>query len=318
VLCLCSKSPHTPATRPDVRIAERAADSWGVLSVTELLACGLSRDGVSDRVIAGRLHRKYAGVYAVGHPNVPLEGEFLAAVKACGPGALLSHYAAAALYGLVKWDDRRIDVTVPGTSHRKHDGIRVHRTTTLDPTERRREQGVPTTSPARALLDLAATSGPRSLRRAVRQALATHKVNLRELADVLQRNPHRRGARKLATIVATGHVPTRSELEDVVLDLILNGGLTHPDVNEPMTIEGRKVIPDFRWPAQRLVVEADSRTWHDDPIARQDDAERQALLEAHGERVVRVTWAQAVTKPTQTLARLRKAGARSPGYPLAS
>ena len=71
------------------------------------------------------------------------------------------------------------------------------------------------------------------------------------------------------------------------------------------------MIPDFRWPDERLVVEADGAAWHDDRLAREDDAERQALLEASGERVVRVTWAQAVGRRAQTLERLRAAGAPS-------
>jgi very-short-patch-repair endonuclease len=76
-----------------------------------------------------------------------------------------------------------------------------------------------------------------------------------------------------------------------------------------VTIVGRRVVPDFRWPDQRLVVEADGAAWHSTQLAREDDAERQALLEAHGERVLRVTWAQALAEPAKTLARLRAAGA---------
>lgn len=114
--------------------------------------------------------------------------------------------------------------------------------------------------------------------------------------------------RRLAAIVAAG-VPTRSELEDATLDLLLRGGLAHPDVNRPLILSGRRVIPDFRWLAQRLVVEADGAAWHDNPLARADDAERQKLLEAHGERVVRVTWTQVISRPRQTLARIRAAGA---------
>ena len=79
--------------------------------------------------------------------------------------------------------------------------------------------------------------------------------------------------------------------------------------NMPLWIDGRRVVPDFRWPAERLIVEADSRTWHENPTARADDAERQALLEAHGERVLLVTWAQAVARPTETIRRIAAAGA---------
>ena len=123
----------------------------------------------------------------------------------------------------------------------------------------------------------------------------------------------RRGAHKHTRIVVTGPAPTRSELEDAVLDLILRGGLAHPDVNAPLVLAGRRVVPDFRWPQQHLVVEADGAAWHDNRLSREDDAERQALLEAHGERVLRVTWKQSITRPRETLSRIRAAGAPAAG-----
>ena len=70
------------------------------------------------------------------------------------------------------------------------------------------------------------------------------------------------------------------------------------------------MIPDFRWPELRLVVEADGAAWHDSKLAREDDAERQALLEAHGEHLLRVTWDQAVTRPAETVKRVVRAAAR--------
>ncbi len=147
------------------------------------------------------------------------------------------------------------------------------------------------------------------LRRAVREGIrAEGLVTPRELI-VAAMQPNRRGTANLRRILATGYTPTRSELEDAVLDLIVSGGLVVPDVNRPLTINGRRVIPDFRWPEQRLVIEADGAEWHDFRVAREDDAERQAILEAHGERVVRVTWDQAVRRQKQTLARLEAAGA---------
>jgi len=132
---------------------------------------------------------------------------------------------------------------------------------------------------------------------------------MRQLTEVLQRLRGRRGARELAAIVATGSAPTRSELEDAVLDLMLRNRLSHPDVNLALVLSGRRVIPDFRWREQRLVVEADGAAWHEHKLARENDAERRSILEAHGERVVRVTWDQAIVRPRQTLAPLRAAGA---------
>jgi very-short-patch-repair endonuclease len=298
-----------PDKRPDVLVARRAADQWGVLSLDELFACGLSRTEVRGRVRNGRLHLLHRGVYAVGHANVSLEGRFLAAVKACGPGAPLSHHSAAALWGFMQWEERYPEVTVVGTAPRAHPGLRIHRTTTLDRDDATRHRGIPVTSPARTLLDLAATLDHRPLRAATRRAQSLCRVNVRQLAAILARHRQRPGSARLARIIATGPAPTRSELEDVVLDVILRGALVHPDVNVPYYVEGRRTVPDFRWPEHRLVVEADGAAWHDNQLAREDDAERQALLEAHGERVLRVTWDQAIVRPGQTLSRIRAAGA---------
>jgi len=306
---LVSQGDEQLDTRPDRKVASRAAIEWSVLSVEELYACGLSHTAVFDRVQNGRLHPMYRGVYAVGHANPPLEGCFLAAVKACRPGALLSHHAAAAHWDYLPWDGRDPEVTVTGSATRSHRGIRVHRTLLLDARDRRHYRGIPVTSPARTLLDLAGTRiSDDRLRRAVREALALKRVTIAQLIEILTRLPHRRGARRLAAIVAAG-VPTRSELEDAALDLLLRGGLAHPDVNRPLTLSGRRVISDFRWPEQRLVLEADGAAWHDNPLAREDDAQRQAILEAHGERVVRVTWEQVVARPRPTFARVAAAGA---------
>ena len=135
----------------------------------------------------------------------------------------------------------------------------------------------------------------------------SHRVSVRQLFEIVDSQARRPGARRLRQVIASGAVPTRTELEDVVLDVILAAGLGRPDVNVPMILDGHRVIPDFRWPDRKLIVEAGSRTWHDNKLAREDDAERQAVLEAYGEHVVRVSWEQAVSNPTQTIRRLRSA-----------
>jgi hypothetical protein len=295
--------------QPDVRVARLAAREHGVVSLDELRACGLKREAVGVRVRNGRLHPLHRGVYAVGHARPTLEGLFLAAVKACGAGAVLSHFAAAVLWGLLVWDGRRVEVTVRGPGTRTHPRLRVHRTAHLEPEDIRVRYGIAVTSPARTLLDLASVLPYAQLRRAARQAQSLGLVTLGELVAVLQRPGPRRGRSKLARIVAAGPAPTRSELEDIVLDLLLGAGFERPDVNVPLVLGGRRVIPDFRWPGERLVVEADGAAWHDNPTAREDDAERQALLEAHGERVIRVTFEQAVARAAETRRRIGAAGA---------
>ena len=299
------------ARRPSTesRVAELAAESGGVLSIEELAGCGLSRLAVARRETRGLVHRRHQGVYAIGHTAISREAEWLAAVKACRPHGILSHYSAAAHWGFVEWDDRKPEVTVPGPGTRCHAGIRVHRSKTLERRDWLTRNGIPVTSPARTLLDLASQLSYNPLRRAVREAMADRRVDVRQLVDILARTGPRRGCRKLARIVAEGDAPTRSVLEDAVLDLIIAGGFERPDVGVPITVDGRRFVPDFRWPEQRIIVEADGARWHDHELAREDDAERQALLEANGEHVIRVTWRQAVTKQHQTLRRLGSAGA---------
>ena len=122
---------------------------------------------------------------------------------------------------------------------------------------------------------------PADAAKVVRQAQSLGLVELPHLAETMRRLGPRRGSRSLSRIIATGPAPTRSELEDVVLDLMLDGGIAPPDVNLPLVLGGRRVVPDFRWPEQNLVVEADGAAWHDHRLAREDDAARQALLEAY-------------------------------------
>jgi hypothetical protein len=279
-----------PSTDPDHAVAGLAAGSWGVVSRDELVECGLSEKAIRVRVTRGNLHPLYRGVYAVGHRNVAVEGLFLAAVKACGPLAVLSHFAAACLHQLLRWDGRPIDVTAP--TYRQRPRIRAHRSNTI---ERVVVKGIPVTPKLRTVIDLAKHEHERTVTRALRQA---------RFSDAELRQLPRTGL--LGRIV---NLPTASPLEDEVLNLILKGGLKPPLVNAPYRLPGRTVYPDVYWPEQRLVVEVDSTEWHADPLAQRDDAERQARLEAAGERVLRVTRAQARNCPADTLARLRAAGA---------
>jgi very-short-patch-repair endonuclease len=291
--------PDTNDTR-DQAVAQLAAEQWGIVDNADLRACGLSRDAVMRRRRAGHLFVVYPGVYAVGHAGLTPRGRFLAAVKACGPGAVLSHYSAGSLWELVIWDeDRPIDVIVPGRGTRTIPGINVHRT--RNPPKILHFDGIPVTTPARALADLSLMLPFITYRRAVREGMARKRVTLTELRE--QHNA------TLDRIIADGHVPSRTELEDAVHDLIITHGFEPPQVNHPLHLDGRTITPDFRWPAHHLVIEADSKEWHDNPITRQDDAAKQATLEAHGERVLRVTWHQTIARPKQTAARIQRAGA---------
>ena len=298
----------TPA-HVDVRIAARASAEDGVLTTDELVGCGLTRQAVAKRARCGRLHRLHHGVYAVGHRSLSIAGRLRAALKAVGPGAVVSHRAAAVLWGYVDVGSAFVpELTIGDDRHSRRPGIRIHRTNGLAGVAVRRRKNFPVTSPLQTILDCAAVMSATELRSVLRRTFGARHITTAELTRAVIAANGRRGVRTLRRILAEG-AGTRSELEDVVLHLIISSGFAHPDVNVPLTLDGRRVIPDFRWPSARLIVEADGAAWHDNPMARAEDRKRQRLLEAHGEHVVRVTWRQAIGAPDETRRRIRAAGA---------
>ncbi len=303
-------------TPPDARAANLAARQHGCIRYRQLVGCGLDADAITRRVRKGWLHRVHHGVYAVGYPPQTLHAHFMAAVLAGGEDAKLSHWSCCALAGLVRWDERLIEVTVRGSGGRARDGIRFHRARRLDPRDVTRIHGIPTTTPARAILEIAPLLSDRRLKRLVRQAQAEKLATVRQFEATLRRANGPAGTKRIAAIIATGSAPTRSGHEDAVLDLVLAAGIDHPDVNRRLIVgsatERTPYFPDLRWPRQRLILEIDS-AWHDGKVAQELDAARQAELEAAGERVLRTTLAQAQAQPRQLIARLLAAGAPTSG-----
>jgi hypothetical protein len=275
----------------------------------QLADCGLDRAAVARRVRKGWLHRIHTGVSAVGYVPDTLHAAFMAAVLAGGDESFLSHWACCALAGLVRWDERSVEITVRGSGGRRRPGIRFHRARSLDPRDTTKLYGIPCTTPARAILEVAPRLSDQRLKRLVRRAQVEQRANVRQIAAVLRRAPNHRGAGRVAAIISGGAAPTASGHEDVVLDLILDAGFAHPVANQPLRLTPTPYTPDLRWPAQRLILEIDGSPWHDGPLSRELDDARQAELEAAGERVLRTTREQAIRQPRQLVARLRAAGA---------
>ena len=207
-----------------------AAQQHGVVSATQLLERGLPRTAIQVRLRNGRLHPIHRGVYAVGHGALTLKARFMAAVLAGGPGAALGYRSAGAEWECMEWIDDLylVEVVIPRSAPLRHPGVRIHRTRSLDARDVRRHDGIPITTPARTLLDLADILPEKGLRRAVRQAQALGLVSVRQIADVLTRAQGRRGAQRLAALIADGPTPTRSDLEDLVLGVVVDGGLQRP------------------------------------------------------------------------------------------
>ena len=258
----------------------------------------------------------YLGVYAVGHADATREARAMAAVLACGKRAYLSWFWAAMLGEYLPWEERLPDVTVVATKARTVQGIQVHRARSLHWRDTTHHHGIPVTSPERTLLDLATVLSPGALRSAARRAQAAHRVSVRQLIEVVERSNGHPGTGALRAVIADGPAPTRSRLEDRLLDLLDRAGVERPEINAALRLDGRTIIPDFLWRAQRLAIEADSERSHEHKLTRENDADKQAILEARGWRVLRIDYQQVRHHPQQTLARIR--AALSPAAPPAA
>lgn len=285
-------------------IADLAARQHGVLSRRQLLETGVSKEMIRYRVAIKRLHRVYAGVYAVGHPLLSPHGRYLAAVLAGGEGAVLSHRSAAALWGLRPPASGPIDVTIPRGGSRRRPGIAIHASRSLPIDEVTAVDGVPCTSLARTLIDLAAVVTPRALARALEQSLILRLFDRTAMEAALAGAGGRRGAgtlRRLLAELADEPPPTRNELERRFLELVRSADLPIPVVNG--LVAGYEV--DFHWPEQRLIVETDGRATHDTALAFERDRRRDLALELVGWHVLRISWRQLVEEPERVSATVR-------------
>jgi len=293
----------------DRAIAALGAGQQGVLTLAQLNALGLRNRAVQRRAASGRLHRVHRGVYALAPAELlTRDGRFMAAVLACGPGAALSHRSAAALHELRRTDRSGIDVTVSGRSHREHEGIDVHRSTTLTAADTTTVNGIPCTTIARTLLDLATVVPMRAVESACEQAEVLEVLDLGAFRDQLGRNRCRHATPLLRDLLAKyqpGSAPTESELEEGLLSLVRAAGLPAPERQVYIVPDdGEPAIRvDFVWRAQRLVLETDGRKYHRTRQVFETDRRRDQRLMVAGWRVVRVTWRQVMDDPA-TIARL--------------
>lgn len=217
----------------------------------------------------------------------------MAAVLACGRGAVLSHRSAAALWGMRSTSRTRTEVTVRRYLHARP-GIQCHYSD-LPPEEVTTHRGIPVTTPARTLLDLAAVLDRRRVTRAVNEAEIRRLADSLSIEDLVARHPRRAGLATLKAILAAGNIGaavTRSELEDRFLAFLDAAGLPRPQVNAALRLRDRWIEADCLWRPQRLVVELDGHATHRMATAYERDRERDRALSAAGWRVVRITWRQ--------------------------
>jgi len=285
----------------DGEIARICRGQNGLITLGQLEAHGLTVQAVHERLLTGRLHRIHQRVYSL-TPGVMTErGRFMAAVLACGPDAVLSHRSAAYLWGLIDTWEEPIDVTAPNRRGRNPEGVAAHRDGSLQPIDRTTRHGIPCTTVARTILDFAAVEPDWKVRKIVAEAEVLQILDKAKLRALLKRSRRRRGVARLRLILDTIHPQTkrtRSELERLFLGMCTKGSVPEPEVNVWLSApNGKRYQADFLWRDQRLIVEADSRRFHDTYTAFVEDRKRQQQLELAGWRVSRCTWEEVEREP---------------------
>jgi very-short-patch-repair endonuclease len=289
------------------RIARIAQAQRGRVATRQLRAAGISSSAISRLVASSHLFPAHRGVFVVGHTaHTPL-GDETAALLAVGDAAALSHYSAAALWGLIPRGagDGLIHVIASNDHRVSLTGVQVHRSRILQSRDVRIKLGLPVVSPARALLDIAPETGHRGLELAFDRGIVDQVLEPMDVADVLGRAGGHRGRKRLATILARqtgGTTMTRSEAEERVLGLIRSARLAEPLVNS--MVAGYEV--DFFWPNERLALEVDGFRYHSARGAFERDRRKDNDLRKAGVTTMRTTWWQLNEEPYALVADLAR------------
>jgi very-short-patch-repair endonuclease len=281
--------------------AELARGQHGVVAGWQLAELGFTLPMIHRRVRWKEFRPVHTGVFFVGQGPLTFRTRFMAAVLACGPEAVISHHAAAALHDLRPLPQGAIDVTAPENHRRK--GIRCH-VSAVPPRHRARIDAIPVTSLERTYVDYAEQSTARQLKASLEAGERRNILDLRTLQSVIDSSNGRRGITPLrAAIAELSDDPqwTQSPLEERFLELVRSTDLPRPRAN--VLIEGHLV--DFAWPEHRLIVELDGFAFHANRGAFETDRGRDNHLQKKGWRVLRITYRRLHTDPAGVIADVR-------------
>lgn len=281
-------------------VAWLAGRAHGVVTREQLLAAGVSRHEIGHRLAIGSLIRVHRGVYRVGHRAPSREATYLAAVLACGDGAVLRGAAAGHLFRIVVKPPSLPAVSAP--ANRRVTGVRCIHHRRLDPVDVTRWRGIPVGTVQLTLVDLAAELDESELSRALHEAQVRHRVGPPAVEAALARHRNARGTRRLRRLMR-GETPVAlSRLEQKFLAVVRAAGLPAPVAN--VVADGRLV--DCRWPDARLTVELDGYRFHNTRLSWERDRQREREARGRGDEFRRYTWTDVVEEPVAMLADLRR------------
>jgi len=258
----------------------------GVVARRQLLALGYSRTAIEHRLKTGRLHQVKRGVYSVGRAELSREGEWMAAILACGQDSFLTHRSAGALYGICQERPEQTEVGVRRRGRSRHQDIKVRERLSLPSQDVGTLYRIPITSPVRTMIDLVAVQGPRDLLRSINEADKLEVIRADDLREALHAHVGQPGVKVLhALLDRDTFVLSDEELERLFLPIALEIGLPLPETK--IWLNGYEV--DFFWPELKLVVETDGLRYHRTPAAQAKDARRDQAHTAAGYARLRFT-----------------------------
>ena len=299
--------PDTPSSR----LAAVASPQHGLFTIRQAIDAGFATTTINNRVALGQWERR--GRSVLGFSGVPVT--FRRAVMAATmsiEGAVASHESAAVLHGFRYLEARPIAVSVPPASWQHLPGVHVHRYQDLAQRWITTVHGIPTTTPERTLIDLAAVVRPARMELILDAALAK-QVDIGQLIVTFNRLARRgrRGIGRIRPLLeerGEGYVAPDSELEKKFLAFVRRHGLPEPSRQLPAWWEGRLIgLADFAYPEAKLIVEVDGRLGHTQLTDFEHDRLRDQMAVAAKWRVSRITWKQLTRHPDRTLALLRDA-----------
>lgn len=245
----------------------------------QLLELGATRSWIRDQILRGYLIPVHAGVYAVGHVPRDAQCRAVAAVLACGEGAALSHWSAAALWDIAEWP-AALEVTAP--RRRSRSGLITHRSKTLTSHDLRRRHGVRVTSPLRTVLDLQPGVTDDQLVRLVNDLRTRKHLRATAFNELCTRSV------RIYRLLGDSGL-TESELEDLFRRFVARHGVPMPQLNRRLQIGGRWRRLDAFYPEAGLIVELDSWQFHGDRASFERDRAKDAAALAEGLRTLRAT-----------------------------
>lgn len=283
-------------------LADLAERQHGLATYRQMRELGLSNGHIHRASKASRLRRVHRGVYAVGHKKLSRCGRCLAAVLACGDGAVLSHRSAAWLWGFLPSFPAEPEVLVPSKGHRRR-AIRVYRTAGLPDRDGAVVERIPVTSAARTLFDLTGVVSTRDRARAIDRAKRTGQLDLGALDSIIARRSRSTEARLLREALTLYRKPVhdRARSELLLIEALEKEGLPLPTIN--CWVEKWEI--DAYWEAERFAVEVDGWETHGSREAFESDRLRQEEMKLAGIDSIRISARRIETEPEQVARNLR-------------